>query len=191
MKKIVLQRVALLAWLMLAETLFASNMLSLYSVKKGRKVGDIVTVFIVENAAAKNDASTRTDKAQNIKLGSSRGTGIMDVIPGLGLTGGSDFKFDGRGQTTRAGSLKATITARIVEVFDNGNVLIEGSKQVTLNEELEIIELSGIVRPEDIGSDNTVMSFNIADAVISYTGQGPGANAQRPSIFARILNWIF
>ena len=76
-------------------------------------------------------------------------------------------------------------------VYDNGNLLIEGNKEVEVNNEKEILRVSGIVRPEDISSDNTVLSEKIADARIQYTGTGDNHNAARPGWLARFFNWVF
>jgi flagellar L-ring protein precursor FlgH len=107
---------------------------------------------------------------------------------GFGMNNGSDY--DGRGKTSRSGAVKAKVTARIISVYDNGNLLIEGHKEVAINKETEIIKVSGIIRPEDILFDNTIYSFNIADAKITYSGKGDSHHAHRPGIFARFFAWI-
>jgi flagellar L-ring protein FlgH len=87
--------------------------------------------------------------------------------------------------------LNATISARVVRVLDNGNLVIEGSKQVEINDEKEIIKLTGVVRPRDIRKDNVVYSSNVADAQITYAGRGVANTGNRPGLLARFLNWIF
>jgi flagellar L-ring protein precursor FlgH len=76
-------------------------------------------------------------------------------------------------------------------VLDNGNLVIDGSKVVEINEEKEIIKISGIVRPQDIESNNIIYSYNVANAQITYSGKGAASTGQRPGLLARILNWIF
>ncbi|MCX7726069.1 MAG: flagellar basal body L-ring protein FlgH, partial [Chitinispirillaceae bacterium] len=107
------------------------------------------------------------------------------------LAGGSKVDYDGKGGTSRQGNLVATISARVVKVLDNGNLVIEGSKVVEINDEKEIIKITGIVRPQDVKRDNTILSTNIADAQITYTGKGVVNTGRRPGLLARFLNWLF
>ena len=97
----------------------------------------------------------------------------------------------GSGTTTRGGTLTATISATIVEVLPNGNFRIEGSRSVTVNNEEQIMVLRGIVRPVDINFDNTIVSTMIADASITYTGEGVVADEQRVGWGMRLLSFIW
>lgn len=169
---------------------------SLYSDKKAKKVEDVITVLIVENAKATNDTKTATDKAQDASVDINPLTvgwaGVpTEYTPKVGFGGGVKQKYNGQGKTSRSGDVKATLSARIVAVYDNGNLLIEGNKEVEINSEKEILRVSGIVRPEDISPDNTILSEKIADARIQYTGQGDNHQAARPGLLARFFNWIF
>ena len=170
---------------------------SLYTDKKAKRAEDVITVLIVENAKASNDTKSATDKSQdagvdlkalNVTWPNAPANGIT---PAVGFSGGVHQKYNGQGTTTREGEVKATLSARIVAVYDNGNLLIEGNKEVEVNNEKEILRVSGIVRPEDISSDNTVLSEKIADARIQYTGTGDNHQAARPGLLARFFNWIF
>src|SRR5690606_40090483 len=87
-----------------------------------------------------------------------------------------------RGSRTRGGSLNARMTAQVVDVLPNGNLLIEGRQTIIVNEEEQISVVSGIVRPQDIAPDNTVLSTFIADATITYSGTGPIAEKQKPGL---------
>jgi flagellar L-ring protein precursor FlgH len=101
--------------------------------------------------------------------------------------------FSGSGTTTRKEDLVATLTTRVVEVFPNGNLRIEGGKTVTVNNEDQIIVLTGIVRPNDISPQNIVNSKNVLDAKIAYTGKGVISDKQKPGWMVRILDnvWPF
>lgn len=169
---------------------YATNY-SLFTDKRGRKSGDIITVLVMETAKASNDTRTATDSKTSIDVGSQKGSGLLKWIPGFGINSGSDIGFDGKGATARNGQLKATVTARIVEVLDNGNLAIEGSKLVTINNEEEVLEVSGMIRADDINPDNTVYSFKLADAVIRYSGNGVNNSAQEPGVITRFFNWLF
>ncbi len=162
-----------------------------YSDKSSKRVEDIITVLIIEDAKAKNDTRTETDIDQSVKMAMTPGTGKLNFIPGMGFSMDNEAEYDGKGKTSRSGQLKAKVSARIVAAYDNGNLLIEGNKEVEINNETEIIRVSGIIRPEDIASDNTIFSYKIADAKIQYTGKGDTQDAHRPGIVARFINWLF
>jgi len=83
------------------------------------------------------------------------------------------------------------MTAKVVEVLPNGNLVIEGRQTIVINGEEQVIVVSGIVRPQDIEPDNTVLSTYIADATIVYNGTGPIGDAQEPGLLTRLLNWLF
>ena len=181
----------LVTWVLIQVSWSSRPLYNLYTDRKGKKVGDVLTVMVMESAKAQNKAETELDKKNEWKLGVSEGTGLTDFIPGMGFEGGTGSGFDGRGTTSRNGELKATVSVRIEEVLDNGNLRIYGIKEVTLNEETETLEVSGIIRPEDISSENTVISPKIAEAVIKYTGDGVLNEAEEPGLLTRFFNWIF
>lgn len=164
---------------------------SLYSDKKARKVEDVITVLVLENAHATNDTKTSTDKKQDASVSISAGSGGLRFIPGMGAGMGVNQAYDGSGQTSRAGEVKATVSARIMRVYENGNLLIDGLKEVSINGEKEVLKVSGIVRPEDIGPDNIVQSSKLAEARIQYSGEGDTSTAAKPGWLARFFNWIF
>lgn len=170
---------------------------SLYTDKKAKRAEDVITVLILENAKASNDTKSATDKSQDAGVDVKpfnltwAGSAANPITPAIGFSGGVHQKYDGKGSTAREGEVKATLSARIVAVYDNGNLLIEGNKEVEVNNEKEILRVSGIVRPEDISPDNTVLSEKIADARIQYTGTGDNHQAARPGLLARFINWIF
>jgi flagellar L-ring protein precursor FlgH len=170
---------------------------SLYTDKKAKRAEDVITVLIMENAKASNDTKSATDKSQDAGVDVQpftmgwTGAAGSPLTPSLGFNGGVHQKYNGKGSTSREGEVKATLSARIVAVYDNGNLLIEGNKEVEVNGEKEILRVSGIVRPDDISPDNTVMSEKIADARILYTGTGDNHQAARPGLLARFFNWIF
>ena len=111
--------------------------------------------------------------------------------PSFGSTYKNDF--DGEGETTRSGSFNTTIAVRVIEVLPNGNLVIEGKKETRLNNELQYIVLSGLVRPVDISTDNTVLSSKISDSRLEYSGSGVIADEQSPGWGRRILDnvWPF
>ena len=162
---------------------------SLFSDRKARRVGDLVTIIIVERAQATQSTATQAGQDAALQLGPISLADIVPVIPPISASG-SDSNA-ARGSTTRGGSLNARMTAQVVDVLPNGNLLIEGRQTIIVNEEEQIIVVSGIVRPQDIAPDNTVLSTFIADATIPYSGTGPIAEKQKPGLLTRLLNWLF
>ena len=168
-----------------------SSFINLYSDHRAMQIDDILTIMVVESAKAGSESGTNTSKENTMGVESGGGSGAFRLLPRFGLGGGNKVDYDGKGGTSRKGSLVATISARVVKVLGNGNMVIEGSKVVEINEEQEIIKITGVVRPQDVLKNNIVYSSSIADAEITYTGKGVANTGQRPGLLARFLNWIF
>lgn len=163
---------------------------SLYADAKARKVGDIVTIHIVEYSLGENQANTRSEK-ESATGSELEGDGLFKFLPISGFEASNKIEFKGRGMTNRSGQLRGKLTARIVSIDANGNLVLEGQREVGINNERMVMTLTGAVRPEDIAFDNTVMSYQIADARITYRGKGHVYTSQKPGILTRILNWLF
>ena len=159
--------------------------LLLFKDTKASKVGDIVTVLIAESSMASKASETKTSRASDNTLGFKAGSVPTDFQ----VKGGN--KFEGIGRTTRAGNLNATLTAVVVEVFPNGNLKIDGVKDIKVNDESQYITVSGIVRPEDIGRNNSIVSTDIADAKIVYEGEGSLDDEQRPGWLGKVFKWVW
>lgn len=163
---------------------------SLYSDCIARNIGDQITVLIIENSLASASARTNTKGEYDAEV-QAGGTGALDFIPLLSGAGSSKSEHKGNGTTTRQGTLRASMVARVVEVLPNGDLRIEGQKSIVINGEKQLTILSGTVRQVDITPQNTITSDLIGDAEISYKGKGVLANTERPGFFARIFDWIF
>lgn len=168
-----------------------TSIYNLYSDHRAMRNDDILTVMIVEQAKAGSESKTNTSKENSMGLKGGGGSGALGFVPDFGVSGSNSVAYDGKGGTSRQGNLVATISARVIKVLDNGNLVIEGSKVVEINDEKEIIKVTGVVRPQDIQKNNIVYSSSLADAQITYTGSGEVNNGRRPGILARFLNWIF
>lgn len=164
---------------------------SLYSDVKAKKIGDVLSVIIAESNSASKDVTTSTKKQS--KAG-AKGEATTGALKGLfpGMSGSLDMsgQFKGQGTTTRIGRFSSRISVKVVGIQPNKNLIIEGSKTMEINEDTEVVTLSGIVRPEDISSNNTVYSYQIANAKFIYKGKGSVSQGQRPGILMRIINWI-
>lgn len=177
--------------LMIYFSVYSIDLNNLYTDHKALRTGDLLTILILEDAKAGSQSSTSTDKTHGYGIQNGQGSGSLRFIPTFGASGELGMGYEGKGGTSRRGNLVAKIAARVDRVLDNGNLVISGSKIVEINEEKEIIKITGEVRPGDIISDNVVYSYNIADAEITYSGKGDVSQARRPGLIARFFNWIF
>jgi len=164
---------------------------SLFTDTKARDVGDILTVNIYEDAQASNTTTSDVKKEGKFDTKGGPGIGTLSFIPMFGASGSNTNEYKGSGNSSRRGSLKARMTVRVVAVKHNGDLVIEGHRIIKINSDDETLTLTGVVRSQDVNADNSVDSYNIADAQISYTGQGPMSTGARPGIVIRLLNWIF
>jgi flagellar L-ring protein precursor FlgH len=160
----------------------------LFEDRRARRVGDTLTIAILENTNASKKSATNTGRASNNNFGV---TGLQG-LPGksfLGSTLGatSDFSFDGKGESTNNNVFTGTITVTVTEVLPNGNLLVSGEKQVGINQGSEYIRLSGIVNPIHLNAANTVFSTQVADARIEYRGSGAVAENQQTGWLTRFF----
>ncbi|MBJ6724821.1 flagellar basal body L-ring protein FlgH [Geomesophilobacter sediminis] len=164
---------------------------------KARRRGDIITVVISENATASKQASTGTARSSSLGGGINNlfgleKTGIKNWLDLANLINATyDSKFAGSGSTSRQETLNATISAKVVEVIPNGNFMIEGRRSVKVNNEDQIIVLTGTIRPRDISADNSVSSALIADARIAYSGKGVISDRQNPGWLLNLFDKIW
>lgn len=171
----------------------------LYSNIKARNIGDVVTVAINESATADNaaDTSTARDSSASVSLSKLFGfeqdlDGIhKNIDPDLLLDAAYRNSFKGSGGTSREGRLQAVMAARIMEVYPDGNLLIKGSKQITINNETNLLRLAGIIRPEDISAQNVVDSKHVMNSNINYQGRGVISDKQSQGWLVRILDNIW
>jgi flagellar L-ring protein precursor FlgH len=163
---------------------------SLFADQKATRVGDAVTILVVEASSATNGAQTSTSRASNLSLSSS-GTVGSSNLPEVGLGVGTGNGFKGEGATSTNGSVRAKLSARVDSVLANGNLLINGNRTIIVNGEEQTITLSGCVRPSDIQADNSVYSYSISEARIVIRGNGVVSEAQGPGWITKFLHWIF
>jgi len=167
---------------------------SLFSDKRAQYVNDILTIIIEESSEGANNAKTDTNKESTLSAafnGMAQTSPPKTILSGLSLSGSLSNKLQGEGKTKRDGNLKARITARVTGVMQNGNLLLEGRRQVSVNAEDQYIVITGVVRPEDITTDNTISSQYIADARIMYGGRGVVNDKMRPGWATRVLDWVW
>jgi flagellar L-ring protein precursor FlgH len=166
----------------------------LYSSKGSRdfRPGDIITIVISEESNAQSKATTRTQKDSTLEVKS--GPQIPFFKKAVNQFIGKNEvnnEFDGQGTTTRSGKLSGTVTATILEVLANGNLLLEGSRSIRVNRETQIMRVRGVARPRDIDATNSVNSKLLADAQIKFDGNGAVGRVNRPGLITQFMNVIF
>lgn len=164
----------------------------LFNDLKAGRVGDVVTVRIVENSKGNKNASTKTEKDSSVSASISALLGIpSNTLANTTVGAESSEKHDGSGSTSRSSQLTAVIAAKVIDVLPNGNLFIDGKREVVVNNETQILSLNGIIRPEDIGPNNTILSTYIADAKITYTGSGVVGDKQRVGWLVRLIDLVW
>jgi len=163
---------------------------SLFGDRRARSIGDILTVRLIEETQASKTASTDTNRSTSIDTGSPiiLGRGITD--DGLDLLNtnvDAGSSFEGSASSSQSNQLIGDITVTVADVLANGNLVVRGEKWLTLNQGEEYIRISGIVRPADIATDNSVESWRLADARIAYSGKGQLANTNRSGWLTRFF----
>uniref|UniRef100_A0A7C4ELW6 Flagellar L-ring protein n=1 Tax=Thermodesulfovibrio aggregans TaxID=86166 RepID=A0A7C4ELW6_9BACT len=184
------------------------NKASLYEDKKARRVNDLVTILISESTSAQKKASTSSSRDSSTDYGLDTFFGMnkdfnihnLPLINGFykagnvfspNVSGSAKSDFKGDGDTARTGKITGTITAKVVEVLPNGNLVIESRKEIFVNNEKEILVLKGIIRPDDISPNNTIYSQYVADAQIFLVGEGTLGDKQSQGWLVRFLDKIW
>lgn len=169
----------------------------LYKDTKAARVGDLLTVLITEETLATKDAKSSSSKKASLSGTASFAHPTLDgrktswtnaTLPAYSLETARDFEGDGSIENKE--SFTASITVRVVDVLPNGNLMIEGSRKLVIQDESMTVHIAGTVRPADISRNNTIQSSDIADASINYTSKGPLVQNQKRGIVTRLWNWI-
>lgn len=171
----------------------------LYADSRARRVGDILMINIVETATGTNSATTDTNRDSTSEYGVDVffGKTALPIIPGqVGgpiLATNTKKEFSADGQTTRKNNISATVAARVLRVLPDGLMQLEGVRETRVNNETQYLVVTGLARARDVAPDNSIMSTQLADAQISYYGQGVISDKQKPGWFTRFLDnvWPF
>ncbi len=176
-------------------SLFTGNPNNLFNDDKALKVGDILTIKVVENVVGSGSAATKTQEQSNLGLDfpavNILGKSIPKQTPIASVKASSGQNFKGTGDTSRKAKLIATITARVVKVYENGNLYIVGKKTIKINDDTQELVISGIVKPTYIQQDNSVLSTQISDMYVEYNGKGYITDSQEPGWLAKFLTKIW
>jgi len=160
---------------------------SLYSDYRARAVGDTITIIISESSSANRVGNAANSKTTSLNM--NAGTGIFHGI--ASATAGNSDSFQAKGSIANTNNVTARMTAQVLEVKPNGDLIISGTQSIKQNGEEQKITISGIVRQADIAADNTIQSTYIGNAQIKIDGNGPIARKQRQGIIGQLLNFLF
>ena len=158
-----------------------------------RSRGDIVTVIVRESQLASQREATALDQSTSMKLELSSLKGFPKAFE-QGLPGGeasSSRSFSGEGSVDKQGRLEARVTAVVTEVLPNGDLLLEGSRSVTIDDETKELVVRGIARRLDMTASNTILSENLAQAEVSYRGSGPLTRTTKRGLVGRIADFFW
>ena len=174
----------------------AQWMAGLTSDLRARRVNDLVTIRVVENVSGLGAADSNLDKKSSGSVGVSSLFGLETKLPSAVnpaalVTAGANTSFQGGGSTSRSGSVTAVLTARVEEVLPNGDLLVQGVREIEINGDRQILVLTGVVRTADINTANVVPSTAIGQMRIRYFGKGLMKDNLSPGWLIRVLNKIF
>tara|TARA_B100000745_G_C20103541_1_gene377559 strand:- start:148 stop:723 length:576 start_codon:yes stop_codon:yes gene_type:complete len=181
---------ASLLWLGVASAVVAESLYDeasyrpMVADKRASRVGDSLTVLIIENASAQTSAGT--DSSRSVDLGAT----VSDTISEHRVSSGISGNRAGDASTARQGRLKGQLTVTVKEITENGRLRVGGEQLIVINGEQQKIGIEGYVRSEDVSSDNTILSVRLSDAKIEYTGEGDISDTQRKGIIAKALSWL-
>jgi flagellar L-ring protein precursor FlgH len=163
--------------------------LSLFADQKARHVGDILTIQLVERTQASATSSTNASKGSSVSVPAPTLFGAPATIGGRTLDSelGAESEFEGSGNSTQSNRLDGNVTVTVAERLPNGYLVVRGQKWIRINQANEHIQIQGIVRPADIGPDNTISSARVADAQIAYRGRGSLAQANAQGWLTRFF----
>jgi len=167
----------------------------LFTDLKARRVNDIVTIRVLESTVAESTADSQTNHKSSTAMSINNFFGLENYTGNVPLAKAintnSDMQFKGDGTTKRSGSVSAFMAARVKEVLPNGDLVIEGIKEVKVNNEQQMLRIFGVVRPRDIGPDNVVVSAAIANMMVQIDGRGILSDSIKPGWLFRILTKVW
>ena len=181
--------------LLLSTVQFAQNMrrnaqYSLFSDNKAAQLGDAVTIVVLESTQASNNSETSAGRASDLGFSAAGAVGTTST-PSADISLGTKNDFKGTGSTQTTGSIRTKISAVVDSVLANGNMIIRGSKKITINGEEQTVNIKGVIRQSDINADNSVYSYNISSAEITFEGNGMIDSAQKPGLLTKLFHWLF
>jgi flagellar L-ring protein precursor FlgH len=157
------------------------------------RVGDTVTINLVESTAAQKSSSTTTNKDTSVDISAPVLGGSPLSLWGKEISAGMENsrKFEGSGDSSLSNKLQGNVTVTVARRLGNGNLVVRGQKWIEINQGREFVRIQGVIRPNDIQPDNSIPSYKVADATIAYGASGALADANRPGLLSRFFNSVF
>ncbi|WP_442684362.1 flagellar basal body L-ring protein FlgH [Stenotrophomonas sp. JC08] len=165
--------------------------LNLYGDRRAREVGDLLTITLVENTMATTSATTTISKQSSVDVGTPTVFGAPVTLGGkdiLGASAEAERDFAGKGNSAQSNRLQGSVTVTVIQRLPNGNLVVQGQKNLRLNQGDELVQIQGVVRSADIAADNTISSSKVADARIAYGGRGAVAQSNAIGWLGRFFN---
>jgi flagellar L-ring protein precursor FlgH len=170
---------------------------SMFSDKRATSVGDIITIIVSETSSASKNNETKTEKQSGLTAAitsflypQSAGGFLAHKGQMPAMSYNSDLKHDGSGTISDSETVVAKIAVRVVDVLPNRNLVVEGRRETAFSDEHQTIVLRGVVRSDDVASDDTVYSYNVADATIQIIGKGTVSDSQNKGWFTRVWDKV-
>jgi len=165
--------------------------LNLYGDRRARDVGDLLTINLIENTTAQTSATTAIDKESEVSIAAPNIAGAPVTYNGRDILSASvngERGFSGNGRSAQSNRLAGSLTVTVIQRLPNGNLVVQGQKNMRLNQGDELVQIQGIVRQADINPDNTILSSKVADARIAYGGRGAIAQSNSMGWLGRFFN---
>ena len=177
-----------------ANSLWRNGSRAFFKDQRAARIGDLLTVTV--NITDKANIANETQRSRTNKedsgitdfIGAKTITQANKILPGRILTADSTASSDGKGSVNRQEALQTNVAAVVMQVLPNGNLVVEGKQEIRVNFEIRELIVAGIVRPEDIQSDNTIDSSKIAQARIAYGGRGQITDIQQPRYGQQVMD---
>ena len=166
---------------------------NLFRDMKARYVNDVVTIRVSETTQAVTSADASARRSSSMSAGIDSLVGLQNGVKELPdlISSSGQTRFDGQGSTSRATQLQTTVTARVTDVLPNGYLVVEGKREVRVNNENQMVVFSGIVRPSDISKNNVVLSSAVAQMSVQVQGKGTVSQPLKPGWLYQIINGIW
>jgi len=170
-----------------AGSLWTAASRPLVSDRRAARPGDIITILVVEKSSASHQAAHETEK--KLSAGGGPGGGILGFFPDLSVK--ADRSTSGSGSTAQATSLVDRVSGLVIGVTPQGNLQIQAARRVKINKDELTLSVTGLVRPDDVSPDNTVLSTHVADCRLEWSGRGAIPEKQRPGLLSSVISWLW
>lgn len=165
----------------------SSSAANLFTDHRAHAVGDVITILISEASSASRTGDASNQKQSKVSV--DAGAGLFTFVEPV--SAGNSDSFKSSGSINNKNNVSGRITVKVTEVQPNGQLVISGTQTIKQNSDIQKITISGVIRSEDVRSDNTVLSSAVADAQLKVEGKGPLSRKQRQGLLTQVFNFVF